>query len=140
MKSYIEFLNEGFMFEKKIKKHILITTAVTLTAQSEYKKITTELAQILFDKYSTNKYYIKKEDEEEIAQLGNDRPILYMTSNNDDYWLLGLKNLEFKKDYFTKELNRNKFNFIYLVKNRYSYDELINSILEFKIKSFKSIK
>jgi glycosyltransferase involved in cell wall biosynthesis len=50
------------------------------------------------------------------------------------------KNLEFKKDYFTKELNRNKFNFIYLVKNRYSYDELINSILEFKIKSFKSIK
>jgi glutathione synthase/RimK-type ligase-like ATP-grasp enzyme len=94
MKSYIEFLNEGFMFEKKIKKHILITTAVALTPQTEYKQLTTELAQILFDKYSTNKDYIKKEDEEEIAQLGNDRPILYMTSNNDDYWHLGLKNLD----------------------------------------------
>lgn len=51
-----------------------------------------------------------------------------------------LKNLKFEKDYFTKELNRNKFNFIYLIKNRFLYDRLINSILQFKINSIKSIK
>ncbi len=94
MKSYIEFLNEGFMFEKKIKKHILITPSTFLTPQDEYKYLTIDLAKFLFDKYDTDDKYIKKDDEKEIAKLGNDRPILYMTSNRDDYWHLGLKNLD----------------------------------------------
>jgi hypothetical protein len=94
MKSYIEFLNEGFMFEKKIKKHILITPSTFLTPQDEYKYLTIDLAKFLFDKYDTDDKYIKKDDEKEIAKLGNDRPILYMTSNKDDYWHLGLKNLD----------------------------------------------
>jgi glycosyltransferase involved in cell wall biosynthesis len=47
------------------------------------------------------------------------------------------KNFRFGKDYLTKELLRNLSNFFLLLKMRRNYDELVNKVLRFKLKSMQ---
>jgi len=49
--------------------------------------------------------------------------------------VLYFKNFRFEKAYFTKEMRRNLSNFFLLLKMRRNYDELVNKVLSFKLKS-----
>lgn len=51
--------------------------------------------------------------------------------------VLYFKNFRFEKAYFTKEMRRNLSNFFLLLKMRSKYDELVNKVLSFKLKSMQ---
>ena len=51
--------------------------------------------------------------------------------------VLFFKNFRFEKAYFTKEMRRNLSNFLLLLKMRRNYDELVNKVLSFKLKSIQ---
>jgi glycosyltransferase involved in cell wall biosynthesis len=51
--------------------------------------------------------------------------------------VLYFKNFRFEKAYFTKEVRRNLSNFFLLLKMRGKYDELVNKVLIFKLKSMQ---
>jgi GT2 family glycosyltransferase len=52
-------------------------------------------------------------------------------------FILYFKNVRFEKSYFTTELKRNLSNVYLLLKMRKKYDDFVNKVLHFKLKSFQ---
>jgi len=73
------------------------------------------------------------------------RVSLMKTNKVNHFWIkelifiiiLYFKNFRFEKAYFTKELLRNLSNFYLLINMRSKYDELVNKVLSFKLKSMQ---
>lgn len=93
LKPYIDFVNENFSMTDRKKEMILITPNLRSTSNEDCQELTRMLMHDLFYIIPSGKDFINDDNKNDVLNLSNDIPIIYLTSTIADYWNLKLKDL-----------------------------------------------